>query len=142
MARLNISYEAGSCRGQDTCLNERWKGSRCPEQQSPCRERGAASGPSGTSARRRAFEGVWAAVGAVVRTPATIPLQMTTPSRSGRDSFRRGRDEPGRELARKDSDPREASPPRLGRLLVRVAGGMTDRHDVAVHGQHTGITPA
>src|SRR5664280_684963 len=81
-------------QGQDTSLNERWKGSRCPEQQSPCRERGAASGRSGTSARRRAFEGVWAAVGAVVRTPATIPLQIATPSRSGRSSFRRGRDEP------------------------------------------------
>src|SRR5664280_63262 len=49
-------------QGQDTSLNERWKGSRCPEQQSPCRERGAASGPRGTSTRRRAFEDVWAAV--------------------------------------------------------------------------------
>src|SRR5450759_155556 len=118
------------------------EGQPVPAQQSPFRERRAASGPSGTSTRRRAFEGVWAAVGAFVRTPATIPLQMTTPSRSGRDSFRRGRDEPGRGQARKDSDPREASPPRLACSLVRVAGGMTDRHDMAVPGQHTGITPA
>src|ERR1035437_10340493 len=78
-------------QGQDTSLNARWKGSPCPTQQSPFCERRAASGPSGTSTRRRVFEGVWAAAGAVVRTPATIPLQMTTPSRSRRDSLQIGR---------------------------------------------------